>query len=142
MDEKVIASDYIIIGTVIRVICREYDKSRHRVLDIETDRCNDAWSKGTDWVIETEALLCGKAPPDPHVLLRITPSTELPTAGRQRQHYQGKTMIFFLRRERLIGRNGTAVETLRFAKGRRVAFPQPRSTLEKLAPALNKHCAP
>jgi len=142
MDEKVIASDYVIIGKVVRVICREYDKRRHRVLDIEDDRCNDSWSKGTDWVIEAEALLCSKALPDPHVLLRITPSTELPTVGRQRRHYEGKKMIFFLRSARVIRRDGSAVDALRFAKGRRVAFPQPLSTLEKLAPALKKHCAP
>ena len=142
MDEKVVASDYIIIGKVIRVICREHDQSGHRVLDIEGDRCNDGWSKSTDWVLEADVLLCSKAPPDPYVLLRITPSTELPTVGRQRRHYQGKKMIFFLRRARLVQRDGSEVESLRFAEGRRVAFPQPLSTLDKLAPALRKHCAP
>ena len=65
MDEKVVASDYIIIGKVIRVICREYDQRGHRVLDIEGDRCNDGWSKSTDWVLEADVLLCSKAPPDP-----------------------------------------------------------------------------
>ena len=139
-DEKVLASDYIIVGTVIRIICREYDPVRHRVLDIEDRRCNDAWSKTTDWVIEADVLLCSKTLPDPHVLLRITPATELRTVGRQRRHYAGKKMIFFLRRAMLSRRDGSTVEVLRFAKGRRTAFPQPLSTLEKLAPAIKKHC--
>lgn len=139
-EEKVLASDYIVTGAVIRVICREYDPAHHRVLDVEDARCNDSWSKSTDWVIEAENLLCRKAPPDPHVLLRITPSTQLPTVGRQRQHYVGKKMIFFLRRARVTRRDGSTVEALRFAKGRRIAFPQPISTLDQLLPALNKLC--
>jgi len=139
-EEKVLASDYIVTGAVIRVICREYDPAHHRVLDVEDARCNDSWSKSTDWVIEAENLLCRKAPPDPHVLLRITPSTQLPTVGRQRQHYVGKKMIFFLRRAQVTRRDGSTVEALRFAKGRRIAFPQPISTLDELLPALNKLC--
>lgn len=139
-EEKVLASDYVIIGTVIRIICREYDPARHRVLDVEDERCNDGWSRTTDWVIEAEALLCRKTPPDPHVLLRITPATELCTVGRQRRHYSGRKMIFFLRRALVSRRDGSTVEALRFAKGRRTVFPQPLSTLEKLVPALNKHC--
>ena len=139
-EEKVLASDYIVTGAVIRVICRDYDPAHHRVVDVEDARCDDSWSKGTDWVIEAENLLCRKAPPDPHVLLRITPSTQLPTVGRQRQHYVGKKMIFFLRRARVTRRDGSTVEALHFAEGRRVAFPQPISTLDQLLPALNKHC--
>jgi len=77
-DEKVLASGYIVVGTVIRIICREYIPARHRVIDIEDQRCNDSWSKSTDWVIEAEGLLCREAPPDPHVLLRITPETLVP----------------------------------------------------------------
>ena len=142
IEEKVTASDYIIVGKVIRIICREYDASRHRVLDIEDGRCNDGWAKSTDWVIEADALLCRKAPPDPNVLLRITPATQLRTVGRQRRHYAGKKMIFFLRRAQVIRRDGSAVEALRFAGGRRIAYPQPLSTLEQLAPALKKHCPP
>ena len=142
IEEKVVASDYIIVGKVIRIICREYDASRHRVLDVEDHRCNDGWSKSTDWVIEADALLCSKAPPDPDVLLRITPATQLRTLGRQRRHYAEKKMIFFLRRAQVVRRDGSAVEALRFARGRRIAFPQPLSTLEKLAPALKKHCPP
>lgn len=46
-EEKVLASDYVIIGTVIRIICREYDPARHRVLDVEDERCNDGWSRTT-----------------------------------------------------------------------------------------------
>jgi hypothetical protein len=139
-DEKVLASDYIVIGTVIRIICREYKPDRHRVIDIEDQRCNDSWSKSTDWVIEADALLCRKAPPDPHVLLRITPATTLRTVGQQHRHYAGKKMIFFLRRAMLIKRDGATVEALRFAKGRQTVFPQPLSTLEKLVPALKKYC--
>ena len=139
-EEKVLASDYIVTGAVIRVICREYDPAHHRVLDVEDARCNDSWSKSTDWVIEAENLLCRKAPPDPHVLLRITPSTQLPTVGRQRRHYVGKKMIFFLRRARVTRHDGSTVEALRFAKGRRIVFPQPISTLDRLLPALNKLC--
>lgn len=139
-DEKVLVSDYIVIGTVIRIICREYIPARHRVIDIEDQRCNDSWSKSTDWVIEAEGLLCRKAPPDPHVLLRITPETQLRTVERQRQHYVGKKMIFFLRRALVSMRDGSTMEALRFAKGRRIAFPQPLSTLETLVPALKKHC--
>jgi len=135
----VLASDYIVTGIVIRIICREYDPAHHRVLDVEDARCNDNWSKSTDWVIEAENLLCRKRPPDPHVLLRITPSTQLRTVGRQRRHYAGKKMIFFLRRALVSMRDGSTVEALRFAKGRRTVFPQPLSTLEKLLPALNKH---
>jgi len=139
-EEKVLASDYIVTGTVIRILCREYDPAHHRVLDVEDARCNDSWSKSTDWVIEAENLLCRKRPPDPHVLLRITPSTQLRTVGRQRRHYAGKKMIFFLRRALVSMRDGSTVEALRFAKGRRTVFPQPLSTLERLLPALNKHC--
>ena len=142
IDEKVIASDYVIVGKVIRIICRQYDTARRRVIDIEDDRCNDEWSKSTDWVIEADALLCGKAPPDPHVLLRITPATELRTVGRQRRHYLGNKMIFFLGRIPATRRAGTTVEALSFARGRRIAFPQALSTLDKLTPALNKHCPP
>ncbi len=138
--EKVIASDYIVIGTVIRIICREYKPDLHRVFDIEDERCNDSWSKTTDWVIKAEALLCRKAPPDPHVLLRLTPATQLHTVARQREHYMGKKMIFFLRRALVSRRDGSTVEALRFAKGRQTAFPQPLSTLEKLIPAIQKHC--
>ena len=139
-EEKVQASDYIVTGAVIRIICREYDPAHHRVLDVEDARCDDSWSKSTDWVIEAENLLCRKAPPDPHVLLRITPSTQLPTVGRQRQHYVGKKMIFFLRRALVTRHDGSTVEALRFAEGRRIAFPQPISTLDRLLPALNKLC--
>ncbi len=142
MEEKVAASDYVIIGKVIRIICREYDPARHRMRDIEDGRCNDGWSKSTDWIIEADALLCGKAPPDPHVLLRITPATELRTVGRQRRHYEGKKMIFFLRRALVTRRDGSTSEALRFAQGRRIAFPQPLSTLHTLAPALEKLCPP
>jgi len=139
-EEKVLASDYIVTGTVIRIICREYNPARHRVLDVEDARCNDSWEKTTDWVIEADNLLCRKAPPDPHVLLRITPSTQLPTVGRQREHYLDKKMIFFLRRALVTRRDGSTVEALRFAEGRQTVFPQPVSTLDALLPALNKHC--
>ena len=142
MEEKVAASDYIIIGKVIRIICREYDPARHRVRDFEDARCNDGWSKSTDWIIEADALLCSKAPPDPHVLLRVTPATELRTVGRQRQHYEGKKMIFFLRRALVTRRDGSTIEALRFARGRRIVFPQPLSTLHTLAPALETLCPP
>lgn len=139
-DEKVRLSDYVVIGTVIRIICRQYDPARHRVFDIEDERCNDKWSKSIDWVIKAEGLLCRKAPPDPHVLIRITPVTQLRTVGQQRRYYMDKKMIFFLRRALVTKRDGSTVEALRIAKGRQTVYPQPISTLEKLVPAMKKHC--
>lgn len=139
-EEKVLASDYVVVGTVVRIICIERDRAGRRVLEFDDPRCNDDWARSTHWIVRVQRLLCRKAGPDPHVFVRINPATELRTVRQQRQRYVGKQTIFFLARPSIRKGKDFDAEILQFAKGRRIAFPQPASTLNTLAPALEKHC--
>jgi hypothetical protein len=134
-EEKVLASDFVVVGSVVDIICVEKRPGTPRDVEIDQKRCNDDWARGAHWVARLDRLLCSKLPQEPYVFVRIEPATELRTVRQQREHYLGRGTIFFL--QEVADRDGTAV--YRFAMGRRIAFPQAASTLTELAPVLARH---
>ncbi len=137
-EEKVLASDYVVVGAVVDIICVERRPGTPRAVEIDQKRCNDDWAQGAHWVVRIDRLLCSKMPESPYVFVRIEPATELRTVRQQREHYFARNTVFFL--QQVAAPDGT--EVYWFAKGRRIAFPQAASTLTELAPVLarHKHC--
>ena len=134
-EEKVLASDYVVVGAVVGIICVERRHGTPGAVEIDQKRCNDDWARGAHWILRIDRLLCSRLPQDPYRYVRIHPATELRTVRQQREHYFARDTVFFL--QRVAGRDDTDV--YRFAKGRRVAFPQAASTLTELAPVLGRH---
>ncbi len=134
-EEKVLASDYVVVGAVVDIICVERRPGTPRAVEIDQKLCNDDWAQGAHWVVRIDRLLCSRLPQDPYVFVRLEPATELRTVRQQREHYLARGTVFFL--QEVAGRDGTAVYW--FAKGRRIAFPQAASTLTELAPVLARH---